>query len=102
MLRWDEVSKEPHAGLLDWHRRLIALRRSLAAVDFDDIDVRCDEDERWLLFDRGPVSVVCNLSGERRRVPGVDGSLLLASDDAAVVGNGDVTLPPESVLVLGR
>ena len=102
VLRWDELAEEPHAGLLDWHRRLIALRRSLPPVDFDDVDVRYDEDERWLVLHRGPVSVVCNLSGERRRVPGVDGDLLLASDDAVTVGSGGVTLPAESVAVLGR
>ena len=64
--------------------------------------MRYDEDERWLVLHRGPVSVVCNLSGERRQVPGVDGDLLLASDDAVAVGSGGVTLPAESVAVLGR
>jgi maltooligosyltrehalose trehalohydrolase len=102
VLRWDELSQEPHARLLDWHRRLIALRRSLPPVDFDDVDVRYDEDERWLVLHRGPVSVVCNLSGERRRVLGLDGDLLLASDAAVAVGNDSVTLPAESVAVLGR
>ncbi len=102
VLRWAELAEEPHAGLLDWHRRLIALRRSLPPVDFDDVDVRYDEDERWLVLHRGQVSVVCNLSGEGRRVPGVDGDLLLASDDAVAVGSDAVTLPAESVAVLGR
>ncbi len=96
------MRKEPHAGHLDWHRRLIALRRSLPAVDFDDVDVRYDEYDRWLVLRRGPISVVCNLSGERRRVSGVDGNLMLASDDAVTVGSGAVTLPAESVAVLGR
>ncbi|MEA2844388.1 MAG: maltooligosyltrehalose trehalohydrolase [Actinomycetota bacterium] len=102
VLRWDELRTEPHAGLLDWHRRLIALRRSLPTVDFDEVEVRYDEDDRWLVFDRGPVSVVCNLSPERRRVGGVDGALLLASDDAVAVADGVVTLPPQSVAVVGR
>ena len=102
VLRWDELAKEPHAGLVDWHRRLIALRRSLPPVDFDDVEVRYDEDERWLVLHRGPVSVVCNLFGERRRVPDVDGALLLASDDAVAVGSDAVTLSAESVAVLGR
>ena len=102
VLRWDERAQEPHARLHDWHRRLIALRRSLPPVDFDDVDVRYDEDERWLVLHRGPVSVVCNLSTERRQVPGVEGDLLLASDDAVAVGSGGVTLPAESVVVLGR
>ncbi len=102
VLRWDELAEAPHARLFDWHRRLVALRRSLPAVDFDEVDVRYDEDDRWLVLGRGPISVACNLSDHRRRVGVVEGRLLLASDDAVVVDGGVVTLPPESVAVLGR
>ena len=31
--------------------------------------VRYDEDARWLVMQRGEVTVVCNFSEERRRVP---------------------------------
>ena len=31
-LNWNERAKEPHRGLLDWHRRLIRLRREVPAL----------------------------------------------------------------------
>ena len=82
-LDWDEVGTGVHQELLDWHRRLIALRRSepaLSSGTFDDLDVRYDEDDRWLVLERGDLSIAANFSAEPRRVPGLQGDLVLASD----------------------
>jgi maltooligosyltrehalose trehalohydrolase len=71
-LDWTEKDRDPHGPLLDWHRRLIALRRSRA--DLRDGDpaatrVRFDEDARWLVMERGEATVVCNFGDGRRTVP---------------------------------
>ena len=50
----------------------------------------------------GQVAVVCNLAGERRRVPvaGTPVAVLLASSPGAVPGDGQVETDGESVVVL--
>jgi len=108
-LDWDEPGRQPHAGLLDWHRRLIALRRSTPALGdgrFPDA-VHFDEDARWLVMERGPVTVAANLGPAPVEVPlghGRPAAVLLASGDGVSViddGRAAVRLPPESVVVLG-
>jgi maltooligosyltrehalose trehalohydrolase len=101
-LDWDEPAAADgvHRELLDWHRRLIALRRSepaLSSGTFDNLDVRFDEDARWLVVDRGPLTIACNFASEPRPIPGLAGEVVLASDD------GDTDLVgPQSVQVLRR
>jgi maltooligosyltrehalose trehalohydrolase len=71
-LDWLELRREPHASLLEWHRDLILLRRAADALRDDRLDrvhVRFDEDKRWLLVERGPWSVVCNLSRWAQTIP---------------------------------
>ena len=51
-LNWDELSHEPHAGLLDWHRRLINLRQTEPALSDgrrEAVLTRFDESAGWLL-----------------------------------------------------
>lgn len=71
VLDWSELNREPHAGLLDLNRRLLALRRAepdLTDPRFDEVSVRFaaeDSGERWLVVDRGQLlSVVVNFSAE--------------------------------------
>ncbi len=105
-LDWDEVESLPHAPLLDWHRRLIGLRRSTPALSdgrFPD-EVRQDEDGRWLAMDRGPVTIAANLGPSAVDVPlgtGRPSSVLLASAEDVPVEGGFIRLPAESVAVVG-
>lgn len=129
VLDWTEPDRPPHAGLLEWHRDLIALRRSrpelndprltAATVETHDgapggpDDGADDVAARWLTVRRGSVCVAANL-GDRPAlvpVPGSGGTapgLLIASDPAIrldPVGLGDsgtasVVLPGASVAVL--
>ena len=106
-LHWDELAREPHAGLLDWHRHLIRLRREVPALAdgrLDRIRVSFDEEARWLVVERGPVAVACNLADRTQCVPvsmpwGTQA--LLTSDPAGQITTGGVTLPPDSVALLG-
>ncbi|HEU5033630.1 MAG TPA: malto-oligosyltrehalose trehalohydrolase [Mycobacteriales bacterium] len=104
-LDWAELDRAPHRELLEWHRRLIALRRARVELTDPRLDrVRCsfDEDRRWLVLQRGTVAVVCNLSGERQAVPvaGVPAEVLLASADPALGPTGEIELAEESVVIV--
>jgi maltooligosyltrehalose trehalohydrolase len=104
-LDWRELERQPHAGLLDWHRKLIALRRRLPELTdgrFDRLRVRHDERGAWLVVERGRVSVVCNLaSGAQTLDIAAHGRLLLASDAAIQVRDAKVHLPPDAVAIVG-
>ncbi|OII65316.1 malto-oligosyltrehalose trehalohydrolase [Streptomyces sp. CC53] len=107
-LDWSEREREPHARLLAWYRRLIALR--LSEPDLTDPDLTAlhavfDEEARWFAYRRGDVRVAVNLADRPARVPlGGDGVRVLAAWEPVSVpdGAGELVLPPESCAVLGR
>ena len=103
-LDWAELDREPHAGLLDWHRRLLALRRSVPALRdgrLDRVSCRYDEDAGWLVMRRDPVTVAVNLGPEDVVVDlESPGQLALASSGIQGPSAGRLRLPPDSVAVL--
>jgi len=103
-LDWNEPERAEHRSLLDWYRRLIALRRDLPGLsDPSWASVRCafDEEARWFVLYRGSVAVVANLSRERREVPvdGVPFDVPAASLPGFLYMPGRVDLDGESVVV---
>jgi maltooligosyltrehalose trehalohydrolase len=104
VLDWSEPDKDTHAWLLDLHRRLIALRRArpeLTDPRLDRVEVRYDEDERWIAVHRGTLRVVANLGTAPRRVT-VDGEItdvLLSSADTWVEGP-EVALDGQSFAIV--
>jgi maltooligosyltrehalose trehalohydrolase len=106
-LDWEERHREPHASLLDWHRRLIQLRRRVPALldgRRDRLRVHCDEEARWLVVQRGAVTVGCNLGPRAQYVPverEQSGAVLLTSDATIEVGSKGLLLPADSVAILG-
>lgn len=104
-LDWSELERPPHTDLLEWHINLIRLRSripELRSGRTEDVNVRFDEQERWLAVSRGPVSVVCNLGKEARRLQTERAAILLRSDRRVTVADGRLELPNDSVAVLGR
>jgi maltooligosyltrehalose trehalohydrolase len=104
-LAWGELSQPRHAELLDWHKRLIRLRRSnpsLCDGRMEEVSARCDERERWLTVERGPWSIACNLGQAPVTVQLRKGAheLMAASDVGIVLAPPTVTLPPESAAIL--
>jgi maltooligosyltrehalose trehalohydrolase len=104
-LDWAERALEPHASMLDWHRRLIALRKAtpeLADPRLDLVQVQYDASARWVVVERGGLRVVCNLAGAEQSVPlGLPATdVVLASAEVSVSVGGEVTLPGESVAVV--
>ena len=106
-LNWNERDREPHRGLLDWHRRLIRLRREVSALAdgrLERVQVSFDESARWLVMRRGSVAVACNLASATQHVAtGLDAQaqLLLASESGLTMIDGEVRLPPDSVAIVG-
>lgn len=103
-LRWDEITANPHAELLEWYRALIQLRKAIPTLrdgNFQDCRVALDEDARWLVVSRGPILVACNFSSEPRELPlQPNGAILLASRPDVRVTTQSCTLAAESVAVI--
>jgi maltooligosyltrehalose trehalohydrolase len=116
-LDWAEVDKAPHAAMLDWHRRLVRLRRRLPGLTDGRLeDVRCDYDEgaSWFTMTRPGVTVVVNMARFGQTVPvrGPGGAYLEGTTPATVLlaseegvrrdpTGGGLRLPAESVAILG-
>jgi maltooligosyltrehalose trehalohydrolase len=101
-LDWTEVAEQPHADLLEWHRRLIRLRRErpdLSDGELSRVDVTFNEDERWLIVLRGGLTIAANFSDEPRSVFCEAGTLLLASGKEPTDKPDGVELPPRSVAI---
>jgi maltooligosyltrehalose trehalohydrolase len=104
-LDWAELAVGEHARLLEWYRRLIALRRSEPALADGRpaaTSVESNTDEGWLVLHRGPLAVVINL-GEERSLP-LDGDheLVLANDQRVELTGGTLRAAPDTVAILRR
>jgi maltooligosyltrehalose trehalohydrolase len=107
-LDWDEATSARGTALLDWHRKLLALRR--AEPDLNDPDLRSvscnypdfEEDGRWFVLRRGSIAVAVNLERERRVIPlrGTPIRMLLTSESGFGFADGAVGIAGESVAVL--
>ncbi|PWW23698.1 maltooligosyl trehalose hydrolase [Geodermatophilus normandii] len=105
-LDWSEVEREPHAGLLAVHRRLMALRREqpdLVDPDLSAVEVGWDDEDRVLVVHRGSLRVVANLSGEEQEVEldrPATGVLFATAEDEPSLSGTSVTVPAESAAVV--
>lgn len=103
-LNWNEIAEGKHAEMLDWYGKLIRLRRnspSLNDGDLRNIKVNFDEEKRWLVIDRGPVRILCNLGDHAVELPNLDRlPLLLASREDLQTLQDKVLLPPSAVAIL--
>jgi maltooligosyltrehalose trehalohydrolase len=105
-LDWSEPGRDPHARVLDWYRRLIALRSEqpdLTDPDLADTKVAYDEQARWLAFRRGDVRVAVNLGTEAAAIPlGSRPARVLAAWEPvrAPGADGLLHLPGQSCAVL--
>lgn len=103
-LRWDEAREGQHSGMLEWYRQLIRFRRHSVALNDGDSShtkVWFDEEQRWLVMDRGSVRVIANfgeVSTEFDTGPGE--KLALASCSDVQVAGCKVVLTPVSLAVL--
>ncbi len=103
-LKWDELKAEPHAGMLDWYKRLIALRKSRPELTngvLDQVDVDFDEEERWFTMQRGGIVLVFTLDEEGYSAGLEENVTLLLGSDAEIgIEGGQLTLPGVGVAIL--
>jgi maltooligosyltrehalose trehalohydrolase len=104
-LDWNELDGPVHAELLELNRRLIRLRRThpdLCDPQFDEGTATSNDDEGWLLVERGAVALVVNFRGDEVQVAvdGVGEELLTVGESS--LGDGTVTLAPHSAVAVLR
>jgi len=106
-LDWGEMAREPHAGLLEWHRQLIGLRRRSPALTdgrLETTKVACDEAAGWLAVTRGPFLVACNLASQDQDLPlsePAEREILLASESGCRIKGDRILLPGHTVALVG-
>jgi maltooligosyltrehalose trehalohydrolase len=105
-LQWKELKRQPHAEMHDWYRSLIRLRRAtpdLADGRLDLVRVDADDDAQTLLVERGSITIVANLGAVEQKLDLRDRGTtpLLRSDPGIEVSPRTITLPPDTVAVLG-
>jgi maltooligosyltrehalose trehalohydrolase len=104
-LRWEELSAHPHNQILDWHRSLIRLRRSLPDLtsgQMAQVSVFYDEADQWLIMVRKSVLVACNFAQIQQRLTCgemKDKKMVLCSKEGAVAKQGALVLPPETAAI---
>ncbi|MDP9040282.1 MAG: malto-oligosyltrehalose trehalohydrolase [Acidobacteriota bacterium] len=103
-LNWSEVDEPEHAGMLEWVRALIRLRRhsrSLNDGDLSHLILRSNEDDRWLAMRRGAVEVLVNLGAADASFVVPEGwRLALCSRPGVIVDGETLRLPPDSLAIL--
>jgi maltooligosyltrehalose trehalohydrolase len=103
-LDWSEIERAEHRDMLDWYRSLTKLRAETPALrdpSLERVTTRHSEDPRWLVVERGDITIACNLDEQEASVD-IDaaraGLLLLASKRPEQTGTG-FTLPGRSVSI---
>ncbi len=103
-LRWEERDTGVHAEMLEWHRRLIRLRREESALtsrELAGVGVRFDEQQKWLWMTRGSIEVAFNAGKSEVRLPVVHRcEVLLASAPEIACAQDGLLLAAGSVAVL--
>jgi maltooligosyltrehalose trehalohydrolase len=101
-----EQDRSPHREILEWHRRLVQLRRTLPGLrDGRRPAVRWDPVESWLTQERDGVLVAVHLGPERAVIPcpeGDDWTVALASSEGIGISAGRLVMPSMSSAILAR
>jgi maltooligosyltrehalose trehalohydrolase len=103
-LKWSEAGSEPHASMLSWTRRLIALRhrsRDLTDGLLEAVDIDYDQTAHWIVIRRGSIEAAINLAGDRQAIPiSRRPNHIMASEDGWSLRPGLIELPAESVAII--
>ncbi len=108
-INWQEMETQntanEHRAMLDWYRKLLALRReqpALHSADLRRVQVNFEETGRWLLMTRDNIQVVCNFAAVPRTISiARKGSTVLAASATGVeVNAGNVRVPGMTAVIL--
>lgn len=104
-LDWDEREQEPHRSILEWYRRMILLRKSYPGLmdgNLVNMRVEYDEDQRWIMLERGSITAACNLSAQTRTLAlseARERKILLCSAVSAILEGNNLKLPPKCAVI---
>ncbi len=105
-LNWDEVNEVLHREMLAWYRALIHRRRTTPSLNITEpgfTRVRYDAQARWLVMQRGEVTVACNLGGSSWSFPVPEGSeVTMGSRGAVAIEDEAALLPPDTVVIFSK
>lgn len=103
-LHWEEIGEGEHAEMLDWYRRLIALRHQeppLTCGMLERDTVSYNEEQKWLRMVRGSIEVAFNAGESEVKLPLLPNTeCLMVSCEAVTLDADGVRLPAGSVAVL--
>jgi maltooligosyltrehalose trehalohydrolase len=102
-LVWAETAEPAHADMLATYRSLLLLRREnpdLADPALDRIEVKFDDDERWIVVQRAAFRVLANFATESRTFKVAAAEVIYTTDDAVHVGGATVELPAQSAAIV--
>ncbi|MEV4492863.1 malto-oligosyltrehalose trehalohydrolase [Micromonospora coxensis] len=102
-LDWAELDKPEHREMYEFHKRLIALRKSRADLSDPRLDrVQVRHGDRFLVMRRGETLVVANLAARAQGIslPGVARRVLLATGEGVTVMRDRVELPGETAAIV--
>jgi maltooligosyltrehalose trehalohydrolase len=89
--------------MVEWYKELIQLRKATPELTngrLDYVSVTVDEDDQWLVMDRGSIQVACNLGAEELQIELPSASTLLLGSDGVVLSRDELMLPPDSVSIV--
>lgn len=105
-LDWRELDDTAHQSMLGWYRKLIELRHTtpeIIAGRLQDSVVEVDENRQWLVYGRGPLTLVANLADQSQSIVSErleSARLQLTSAPGIEQKTQQITMPPCSVAVL--
>ncbi|MFC4021738.1 malto-oligosyltrehalose trehalohydrolase [Micromonospora sp. GCM10011542] len=102
-LDWAELDKPEHREMLEFYRRLIALRKSRSDLSDPQLsEVSVQHGDQFLVMRRGETLVVANLAGRGQGIslPGVARRVLLATSDGVTVMRDRIELPAETAAIV--
>ncbi len=106
-LKWEEPNQEPHTEILDWHKKLIRLRRLLPDLNngrSDQVKVRFDQKQNWLIIIRGKAIMAFNLASRSQSIllPELPAkrNILLASHEKITAQGRKIQMPAYSVAIM--
>ena len=105
-LDWAESTTGDHARLLRLYQELGALRRSvpdLTNPQFAKLEATYSDELRWFRLDRGHLITLINFGDNNLVLPLTEAtSMVVVTDDAIEIGDGQVSLPAHSAAVVTR
>ncbi|MFO7727384.1 MAG: DUF3459 domain-containing protein, partial [Desulfonatronovibrio sp.] len=106
-LNWEEPQQELHAEILEWHKKIINLRRTLPDLTDgrpEQLQISFHEEKKWLIIRRGRILLAFNLAARPRsiqlpRVP-ENSRFLLTSHENLVLNKDCIHMPPYSTAIV--